>query len=215
MRIDDLVDDLIQIYALAKLPIPESRAIALRLLEETVELCLACGASPADVSASIHDALKNEHEKHPEVGFNDSVVANQSEIIGELADTALLQRFTQRLSATFDDELLTAADGKIKRLTKAQRNGTLRWTADGRFYRNKSATSTVEDAPAHPGRSAEVFPMTQNKGKYQGQDVQIVRPAKQGDQGFDAAKGDQVVIKGSDGKEKTVSKSEVQSGESA
>ena len=54
-----------------------------------------------------------------------------------------------------------------------------------------------------------------NKGKYQGQDVTVVRPAKQGDQGFDAAKGEQVIVKGSDGKEQTVAKSEVQSSDTA
>jgi hypothetical protein len=189
------------------------RAISLRLLEETVELCLACGASANDVHDSVHDALSNEHRKNPTMNYHAGTVADQSEITGELADVALLQAFTQRLAAVYDDELLTSAQAKIERLLKAQRDGMLRWTADGRFYRNNSNPSTVEDAPP-AGRANGGYPMGQGTGKYKGQAVQIVRAAKQGDQGFDAAKGEQVVIKGSDGKEQTVAKSEVQAEQS-
>ena len=45
--------------------------------------------------------------------------------------------------------------------------------------------------------------------KYQNQDVTVVRDAKEGDAGFDADKGAQVVIRMPDGSEKTVLKSEV------
>ena len=45
--------------------------------------------------------------------------------------------------------------------------------------------------------------------KYQGKEVKSSRPAKQGDPGFDASKGEQVVITLQDGSEKTVLKSEV------
>lgn len=215
ITIQVLVNDLMQVYANAKLPMPEPRAIALRLIEETVELCLACGASPADVHTAVHNAVHNEHLKDPTKGFHDGHVANQSEITGELADTALLQGYVQRLAAVYEHELLDAAQAKIERLLKAQRDGNLRWTADGRFYRNNSNPSTVEDArPAGPANGGH--PMGQGKGKYQGQNVEIVRPAKQGDQGYDAANpNEQVVIKGADGKEKAVAKSEVQSSESA
>lgn len=44
--------------------------------------------------------------------------------------------------------------------------------------------------------------------RYQGKTVQS-RPAKEGDQGFDASKGEQVVITLADGTEKTVAKAEV------
>jgi hypothetical protein len=54
-----------------------------------------------------------------------------------------------------------------------------------------------------------------NKGTYQGQTVQIVRAAKQGDQGYNASIGEQVVIKGDDGKEKTVAKKDVTAEQSA
>ena len=46
-------------------------------------------------------------------------------------------------------------------------------------------------------------------GTYQGQQISKSRPARQGDQGFDKAKGEQVVITMPDGTEKTVAKAEV------
>lgn len=137
MKITYLVNDLIHVYSLAQLPMPEPRAIALRLLEETVELALACGASPADVHTSVHDAVHNEHLKDPSKGFHENHVADQSEITGELADVGLLWGFVQRLAAVYDNELVDAAGLKVERLRKAQRDDTLRWTADGRFYRLK------------------------------------------------------------------------------
>ena len=45
--------------------------------------------------------------------------------------------------------------------------------------------------------------------KYQNQEVKV-RPARQGDKGFDQAKGEQVVVTMPDGSERTVPKSEVQ-----
>lgn len=51
--------------------------------------------------------------------------------------------------------------------------------------------------------------MAMQKGKYQGQDVEIVRPAHKGDNGFQDGAGEQLIIKGADGKEKTVKQSEV------
>ena len=47
------------------------------------------------------------------------------------------------------------------------------------------------------------------KGIYEGKPVEIVRPAKQGDQDFNANAGEQLVIKLADGSEKTVAKSAV------
>lgn len=44
--------------------------------------------------------------------------------------------------------------------------------------------------------------------KFQGKDVQS-RPAREGDKGFDATKGEQVVITMPDGTEKTVNKADV------
>lgn len=44
--------------------------------------------------------------------------------------------------------------------------------------------------------------------KYQGQDVRT-RPARQGDKGFDQAKGDQVVVTMPDGTEKTIAKADL------
>jgi hypothetical protein len=49
--------------------------------------------------------------------------------------------------------------------------------------------------------------------KYQNKEVKIVRPAKQGDAGFVATSGEQVVIKGDDGKEIAVPKAQVQDNE--
>jgi hypothetical protein len=46
--------------------------------------------------------------------------------------------------------------------------------------------------------------------KYQNKEVKIVRPAKQGDPGFVSSAGDQLVIKGDDGKEMVVPKNQVQ-----
>lgn len=50
------------------------------------------------------------------------------------------------------------------------------------------------------------------KGKWQGQDIEIVKPAQQGDAGFDPilAIGSQVIVKFSDGSEKTVLRSDIE-----
>lgn len=45
--------------------------------------------------------------------------------------------------------------------------------------------------------------------QYQGKNVQIVRPARQGDQGFKDDGSEQVVIKDDSGQEKTVPKDQV------
>lgn len=49
------------------------------------------------------------------------------------------------------------------------------------------------------------------KGKWQDVDVEIVKPAQQGDAGFDPmlAIGSQVIVKFSDGSEKTVLRSDI------
>jgi hypothetical protein len=49
-------------------------------------------------------------------------------------------------------------------------------------------------------------------GKWQGQDVTIVRPVKQGDEGFDPSLGigEQVVIQLLDGSEKTVLRHDIE-----
>lgn len=47
------------------------------------------------------------------------------------------------------------------------------------------------------------------KSTYQNQTVEVVRPAKQGDAGFDANAGEQVVIRLKDNTEKTVPKAQV------
>jgi hypothetical protein len=47
------------------------------------------------------------------------------------------------------------------------------------------------------------------KATYQSKSVTIVRPAKQGDPGFNANLGKQLVIKLADGTEKTVAETEV------
>jgi hypothetical protein len=46
--------------------------------------------------------------------------------------------------------------------------------------------------------------------KYQNKEVKIIRPAKQGDAGFVASAGEQVIIRGDDGKEIAVPKQQVQ-----
>jgi hypothetical protein len=46
--------------------------------------------------------------------------------------------------------------------------------------------------------------------KYQNKEVKVVRPAKQGDTGFVAGGVEQVVIKGDDGREIAVPKTQVQ-----
>ena len=51
--------------------------------------------------------------------------------------------------------------------------------------------------------------------KYQNKEVKIIRPAKQGDQGFVAGSSEQVVIRGDDGKEIAVPKNQVQDHEQA
>jgi len=47
------------------------------------------------------------------------------------------------------------------------------------------------------------------KATYQSQQVEIVRPAKQGDKDFNVQHGEQVIIKLKDGTERTVPKAEV------
>jgi hypothetical protein len=139
---DQLTEELYQVYTDAKVDLPEPKAIALRLIEEAVELCLAAGASPADISTSIYDALRNEHAKHPERGFNEGKREDQRELAGELADVRLLTNFCQLLAFIPDVEVFDNAKFKLHRLRQAQRDGTLHWTEDGRFYRRpKEAVS--------------------------------------------------------------------------
>lgn len=45
--------------------------------------------------------------------------------------------------------------------------------------------------------------------QYQGKDVTVTRPARQGDKGFIAAAGEQVLVRLEDGSEKVVPKDEV------
>jgi hypothetical protein len=45
---------------------------------------------------------------------------------------------------------------------------------------------------------------------YQGKEVKVIRPARDGDQGFVAGSAEQVIIKGDDGKEQAVPKNQVQ-----
>ena len=47
------------------------------------------------------------------------------------------------------------------------------------------------------------------KGTYLSEPVDVVRPAKQGDPGYNGKAGEQVIIKLKDGTEKTVAKTEV------
>ena len=63
--------------------------------------------------------------------------------------------------------------------------------------------------PAPSGKSNEAREMDKKETRYQGQKVEVVRPARQGDKGFNPSGGEQVVIKLSDGSERTVAKSDV------
>jgi hypothetical protein len=59
------------------------------------------------------------------------------------------------------------------------------------------------------GKHADVLHEETTMPMYQGKQVTVVRPAKQGDQGFKNDDSEQVVIKGDDGTEKAVPKDQV------
>jgi NTP pyrophosphatase (non-canonical NTP hydrolase) len=137
-ELDPLVDDLINIYGAAKVKLPEPRAVALRLVEECIELVLATGASPADIATSIQAAMHNEHRKDPSMSFHQGQQKSNDEIADELADVSLLASFTQRMAGLFDDEVTQAAKSKVRALQSAQKANQLHFTDDRRFYRRPS-----------------------------------------------------------------------------
>lgn len=140
-QIDREVWRIIDVYDKCKVPLSKPRAFALRLLEEAVELCLACGASPQDIYAAHADAMRKEHAKDPSRGFVEERIESQAEITGEIADIVLLAAVTAAVASVNDGEVADAAKAKVDRLESAAAAGLLHFTADGRFYRRTQGDS--------------------------------------------------------------------------
>lgn len=134
-ELDNQAQDVLRLYELKGLPTPMPRAFALRLLEEAVELALACGASAQDAYLSVDGALQNEQMKHPSRGYDEKQVVDVVEVAGEIADVCLLARLTADVSGVADDTISVLATSKVDRLVDAADRDALHFTADGRFYR--------------------------------------------------------------------------------
>jgi hypothetical protein len=120
--------------------LPEPRAVAYRLLEETVELAIECGLGTGSIHAAVNDAITNEATKlnvlpselvDQEPDYRPSPLA----LAGELADVKLLAGWCGRVGNVNPNAILNAAYEKIVRLEEAARAGELFVSADGRFYR--------------------------------------------------------------------------------
>jgi len=116
---------------------PAPRALALRLMEEAVELAMACGASAEDVNISVGESLKNEQVKDLSRTYDEKRIASHEEIVGEVADVGILLSVTSMLAKTMTDEVMDAARAKVDRLLEAKANGDLIIKPDGRFYRRR------------------------------------------------------------------------------
>jgi hypothetical protein len=134
-NLDDPVWRVIALYDTVKRSLPKPRAFALRLLEEAVELALACGASPKDAFASFHAALVHEQLKDPERDYAAERINGAEAIAAEIADVCLLAAATAAVADITDDKVEAAAIVKVERLNKAAVEGTLDFAPDGRFYR--------------------------------------------------------------------------------
>jgi len=144
-RLDVALERLFAIYGRQGVPIAKPRAFALRLLEEAVELALACGASVGDTHSSVVMALTNEQKKDPRRDYDEERVETYWEIAGELADICVLTAATASVANVIEDDVELAIRAKIDRLEAAAHAGMLHFTADGRFYRR----STEKTKPAH------------------------------------------------------------------
>jgi hypothetical protein len=123
------------VYVARKVKIPTPRAFALRLLEEAVELALACGASVKDTHVTVEAAVENEQRKDAGREYEAQRIESDAEIAGEIADVCLLAACTAAVANITDESVAEAARKKVDRLEAAAADGTLHFTPDGRFYR--------------------------------------------------------------------------------
>lgn len=145
-KVDEQVWRLHEIYALCKVPFPKPHVLALRMLEEAVELCLATGASVRDIDLSVKAAKNAEQAKEPGRAYDLARMENKHEIAGEIADVVLLTSATALSADIFDGDVATAAAVKVDRLAGAAKAGTLYFDPMGKFYRRK------------PGQMPPLFP---------------------------------------------------------
>lgn len=121
-------------------PAPERRhhiaRLGGRMIEEAVELALACGSTPADIAIHVLDALHNEARKagcYPSQIGNDSVT--DGERIVELADMDVMLDTIRELSGFSSQKIQRAAERKVRKLERAHAYGELK-IVDGIFYLN-------------------------------------------------------------------------------
>ncbi len=130
----DEVHGILGVYADAGIS-PAPRAIALRALEECVELALECGASVRDVFVSLQVSLGNEQLKDPSRGYDEHRIGSPDAICSEIADVSLLVATTAERIGLTDSMVQKAASFKVSRLRVSFKTGNLHFTEDGRFYR--------------------------------------------------------------------------------
>lgn len=108
--------------------------VAGRLLEETVELCIASGQTPEQVLGHVLDALANEASKKnlyptelkPEYDIN--------EVAGELVDVNILQSYCHYINGVDPRVVVEVSESKLQMFKALAREGNL-ILRDGLIYR--------------------------------------------------------------------------------
>lgn len=126
---------LMALYETRKVDLPTAGAVAGRLIEEMVELCLACNTSSAEILLHVADALANEARKAGCFPSELSIERPLSfdDIETEIADVGLWLKLLQDLAAIKDSDIQKKEDIKLDVLF----NERLYVSPSNLFYRQK------------------------------------------------------------------------------
>ena len=109
-----------------------------RLLEETVELVLACGLPVEKIFLHVMDAIHNESLK---AGRFPSEIrdrrADHAEVVGEFADVDLIHDYLRHIARVTPEEMQAAALAKVDKMEAARDAGTLT-VIDGLMYTKRA-----------------------------------------------------------------------------
>lgn len=136
---DELMRRVEAIHARNEWPLPKPRAAALRLLDEAVELCLVTGSGTQEIMAEVADVVHHEALKHH--GTLPSQLSrfwnpgSPAAVMEELADMVIQTSWVIRRDGRDDSHVLWVMEEKIAKLERAETDGTLTCTGDGRLYR--------------------------------------------------------------------------------
>lgn len=133
---DDLLRRIEDIYHREGWSLPGLPAVALRLLDEVVELCLASGLGSGTILEGVADALSREAAKTgTQVSGLVGTEAIYEDVVDELADVSLQALWATWRSGVHGPAVRAAARRKVAALEHEAREGTLDVRADGIFRR--------------------------------------------------------------------------------